>query len=511
MGLSIACSLGSSATKIGADTPIPEPTPTLATNTPQVEPTLSLTPTSFPIEPATDPPACTDQFSTFQRLYEEKEGQGFDLRQVDALLERYKNVCRDQNLPEAEEILGMAMKALEQMRDSSSLSGVPEESLTITPTLSVPATPPATPASLLAPAGRQKIVPPEEGVYLGAYNFEGTGLLNFEEAIGKKVAITGYTPDIKNNGGIENSLPSFDIEGNERWYQKGYLTTYSLETGLGFPDPTFTPQDIIEGRLDNELRQVAQDIARWGRPIFWLYPREPDIQPHIPKAARPGFFHGGGYGPDGLQTGAEIEQMYGEPALYNSYQSPTGTSCDTLGDPFCLDGPERYRDMVRHIHDLVTPIAPNVTWVMGAITQFEIGDYRWWYPGNAYVDWHAIDEYQVVDDPGEPGQPAPTPHFGRSIRSRIDAAMELDPAKPVMILELGGIVHTGSNKDRSQLFHELFQSLKQDYPQVKAFLYFQQGEVTLTKDDPTAAVWRAEMNGPDADWWLSDVQTIPIP
>ena len=253
---------------------------------------------------------------------------------------------------------------------------------------------------------------------------------------------------------------------------------------------------------------MARDIARWGQPIFWLYPREPDLQPF--PGDRAGFFHGGGYGLEGTQTDGEVEELYGVTALYTSYQSPFGTSCDIINESMCLDGPERYRDMVRYIHDIVAPIAPNVTWVMGAITAF--GDYQLWYPGNAYVDWHAVNEYQVIDDPGEPWNPFPEPHFGQNLKKRIESAMELDPTKPVMIVELGGMTYEEeSGVDRSPIFQELFQSLKQDYPQIKAFIYFQLDSATLTVADPAAAVWQAEMNGSEADYWLSNVETSTVP
>jgi hypothetical protein len=442
---------------------------------------------------------CSDQFPFVQQLYEEKQSQGFDLSDVDELLDQYEAACLSGHSGDAAEILFETIEKLERMVAASAVS--PE------------AQPTPTPAQNSAPVvtGRQKIIAPSQGVYLGAYNFEGVGLENFEKAIGRKVALVGYTPDIRNNGGQENARPAFDLAGNERWYQRGYITAYSLETGLGFANPKFTPQDIIAGRLDQELGQVAQDIAGWGRPIFWLYPREPAIQPFVPPD-RDGVFHGGGYGPQGLQTDVEVEQSAGHAALYNNYLSPQGTSCDTVGDVQCLDGPERYKDMVRHIHNLVAPLAPNVTWVMGAISRY--GDYQLWYPGNDYVDWHAIDDYQVVGDPGEPGQLFFEPDFGRDIKGRIEAAMRLDATKPVMIVEIGVDVFEqgqAGDKDRSQVFQKLFQSLKQDFPQVKALYYFQLGAVAITPNDPAAAVWQAEMNGSDAAWWLSEVQTVPIP
>ena len=219
-GLTIACSLGPGATE------------TVLT----------------PIVPSTEDLACTNEFSEFEQLYQEKREQGFDLTQVDEFLELYAEACLDQNFLEATEIIIMATEALEQMGESPSSLNGSQLSPTITPTLPpVSTNHPIEPPSSPSPVEQQKIVPPTKGIYLGAYNFDDNGLSAFEEAIGKKVAILGHSYDIK-DGGTENTLPFFDIAGHERWRQNGYITIYNLETGLEFPNPQFTPQDIIEGR-----------------------------------------------------------------------------------------------------------------------------------------------------------------------------------------------------------------------------------------------------------------------
>ena len=44
-----------------------------------------------------------------------------------------------------------------------------------------------------------KILPPEQGIYLGAYDFKG-GVEAFEQAAGQKVAILGFTASIRDVG-----------------------------------------------------------------------------------------------------------------------------------------------------------------------------------------------------------------------------------------------------------------------------------------------------------------------
>ena len=170
---------------------------------------------------------------------------------------------------------------------------------------------------------------------------------------------------------------------------------------------------MIDGAIDTYLVPMAGDIADWGRPIFWMYPREPCIQP--------GWGYDGGYGPEDDLTEEEAESQ--------------GYSLDgEYGNPDELDGPERYRDMCRHIHDVIAPLAPNITWVMGAIVARFEGACTQWYPGDAYVDRHAIDVYAGY------GDDLPEPrwiYFDETVEPDWSEAFSPAPDKPFMIVELG--------------------------------------------------------------------------
>jgi len=321
------------------------------------------------------------------------------------------------------------------------------------------------------------ISPPNGGVYLGVYNWNGSGVQTFEQAIGRKVAIGN--PYSINDGGTENRWPSFDIAGHEKNWQAGYVTWTGIETGLGvFDDPKFIPQDVIDGKIDSFLVKMAEDIRDWGRPIFWMYPREPSIQP------APGY-DGGGYGPEGNLTREEaINQGYSDRAEY--------------GDPDELDGPERYRDMCRHIHDVMAPIAPNITWVMGAVVARTEGAYSKFYPGDDYVDWHALDIYAG----GEENVP-----FVDIIEPDWTEALSINPDKPVIIVEFG-IGLRGIN-DRSQWSNDFFQAVKTTHKQLGAFIYWQfpGSGFEIMSGDPCADDWYNELNGIDSAWWHSSIVT----
>ena len=361
-----------------------------------------------------------------------------------------------------------------------------------------------------------KILAPDKGVYLGAYDFGGDGIKTFEQAIGTKVAIGN--PSYINDGGTENTLPCFDTAGHERAYQEGYTTTYEIEAALGCDKagwctkPLFTPQDIINGKIDNELKQVAQEIKKWGRPIFWLYPREPLPQPG------PGY-DGGGYGPKGTETSQEVAgrttcqkvpgtpgEGYVCPALYNNY------GCSTVGDAMCLDGPERYRDMNKHIHDVVESVAPNhLTWVMGANTGWQKGQYKMFYPENKYVDWHAFDRYEGGEDLSQFD-----PYNSWSKHILWDEALSLGD-KPIMILEFGVYKKSGERLNNREKWFKAFLNDVRTNPKMKnlkAFMYWQVHDTRIESSDLATQAWQQEIKA-HPNFWLSSVKTggvaIPTP
>ncbi len=244
---------------------------------------------------------------------------------------------------------------------------------------------------------------------------------------------------------------------------------------------------------------MAIDIAEWGRPIFWIYPREPSLQPGIG-------YDGGGYGPDGILTRKQAnDEGYG---LYDQY-----------GSPGKLDGPERYVDMCRHVHNMISSEAPNITWVMGAIAARFDGAYAQWYPGDDYVDWHAIDVYYPGDSPVALSNKT----FAEVVEPVWSEAISINPDKPFMIVELGIMNQllseneqnlSGHVFDRSTWFQDFFQAAKTTHKELGAFIYWQDFKhnqkfraATINKDDPTAGVLYDEMNGSESDWWHSEIFT----
>lgn len=95
-----------------------------------------------------------------------------------------------------------------------------------------------------------------------------------------------------------------------------------------FDNPKFTSQDVIQWKIDSYLIKMAEDIRDWGRPIFWMYPREPSIQP------APGY-DGGGYGPNGNMTRGEVIKFAGSAIMPNTETQQSLTDRNVIS--ICAD------------------------------------------------------------------------------------------------------------------------------------------------------------------------------
>jgi hypothetical protein len=254
---------------------------------------------------------------------------------------------------------------------------------------------------------------------------------------------------------------------------------------------------------DNILINMATSIKSFGKPIFWEYQREPTIQP------APGF-DGGGYGQNGDKLSSQVvpeSQTNLNPELYKYY------SCTDINNIMCLDGPERYRDASRHIHDVVEGVCKDcVTWVQGAAIGRNAGEYKKYYIGDAYVDWHALDVYPYYDC----SQKAIVP-FDINIEPDWSEAIATSN-KPIMFVEFGvsksqaGEADNSnscalSNMDRTAGFNDFFSKVKTSHTQLKAFLYWQSNDDFTTgvvPSDIDAQVWKNEMSA-NPNFWISNV------
>jgi hypothetical protein len=117
----------------------------------------------------------------------------------------------------------------------------------------------------------------------------------------------------------------------------------------------------------------------------------------------------------------------------------------------------------RHVHDIFTQVgATNVTWVWCPNVEplRKVMRYQRLYPGDAYVDWTALDGYNQT------GRQSFRWLFGRSYRELVRIA----PRKPILIAETSS-VEGGSIPKPTWVTDALGNRLPREFPQVKAVMW----------------------------------------
>ncbi len=330
-----------------------------------------------------------------------------------------------------------------------------------------------------------KVVPSQEGIYAGLYNIGDTpaGYAEMADVLGGPPSIVLAFHDW-NAAGIEASKPILQdllapMEGESTgsvlgfaeqiarngsvlvlvWDPITYLVEHSGYTFLpGGPNSPITFDEVLSGMYDDYIRTVARQIKAFGGPIM--------ISPFGEYNAI-GFC---AFGPEGNEF-----------ILTASGGDLTGQH----GDPNVPDGPERVRDVHRHIVDVFDEEnVTNVTWFMYSHTAYlnpadldpaEIAvlDFvhpRHYYPGDAYVDWIGNSAYVSNDNPEL--------DLEFAIGHVIDAYDAMGVDKPFFLTEFG-VTESGTDSRADRITRVLtqevprFQSIKAvtfaDAPLFEAF------------------------------------------
>jgi mannan endo-1,4-beta-mannosidase len=144
--------------------------------------------------------------------------------------------------------------------------------------------------------------------------------------------------------------------------------------------------------------------------------------------------------------------------------------------------PADYVAAWRHVHDIfIGAGATNVTWVWCPnIEPFrKVLRYERLYPGDAYVDWTALDGYN------QNGRESFRSLFGRSYRELARIA----PSKPILIAETSSI--EGGRIAKPTWISDALSRLPHEFPQVKGFLWMN---------------WRIDERG---DWRNWQIESSP--
>lgn len=319
-----------------------------------------------------------------------------------------------------------------------------------------------------------KVVADPERVYAGYYNIGGISD-GYDEIVDKSA---GNAPAIVftfhdwNRAGVEAIDPVLNsfhdpLESNDEsplelaerisadgsvlavaWDAIGYIVEHpEYFTGGGTQPIQWA--DVFAGEYDPYIRSVAQEIKQFGKPIMLSVAGEYNAIGYA------------GFGPEGN-------------ALITAFDSESDRK-SYYGDPNIPDGPERTRDLFRHVIDIFREEdVSNVTWFMYSHTAYMNPDDldeaeravldelhpRHYYPGDDYIDWIGNSAYVSADDPEQ--------DLGFALDAVIQAYGEFTD-KPFFIPEFG--VTTAAGVNRSDRMRELFGEEIPGIPEIDAFAF----------------------------------------
>lgn len=302
---------------------------------------------------------------------------------------------------------------------------------TVAPTIAA-----ATPTSVrCTPAPRVASVP--DGIALGVWAprvpWEWHNLDEYVRQVGKEPAVVMWYHDWVHGG--------FYATGMNEIVNRGAMPLVTWEpwdyTG-GLIQPDFTLRRIANGAHDDYVRQYARSAAAWCRPFY-------------------------------LRFGHEM----------NGDWYPWGARVNG-------NSPADYVAAWRHLYDIFQQEgATNVRWVWSPNYDYPgLTPLDRLYPGDAYVDWVAMDGYnQGTAAPQSGAQHA----AGRGWQSVDDIfastykILTVLTNKPIMIAETGS-AEAGGDK-AAWLTQGFTHDIPEHFPRVRAVVYFNQ-------NDTASADWR---------------------
>ena len=253
--------------------------------------------------------------------------------------------------------------------------------------------------------------------------------------------------------------------------------------------------DIINGGWDPYIINMAQEIKKWGKPVMLElhYEFNADTQ----TTGGPNAF-----GPDGETNFFDIcnpdlvyEKFLHPEIISRMFLADTQKSlsdptyiiydCDDLYDKYgshqIPDGPERARDMLRHVHDVFDQLdVTNVTWFAHSIGNYGSPsdrkahlwnklDYYW--PGDNYIDWVGTSAYytSVKDDPLEIDIVKDTGTFHAAVSWFYKLYNNSKwKNKPVMLVEFGYKGEGGQQETIKKIFGDY---LINEFPAIKGVIF----------------------------------------
>jgi hypothetical protein len=263
------------------------------------------------------------------------------------------------------------------------------------------------------------------GVAVGAWNpglpEDLTDLYDYQNEVGRKPSVVlwyqswGPAAEAAFCKSCAQKLKSGGYEQVVTWEPQDYR--------YGADQPDYDLDSIIDGTHDAYIKQYADDIKASGVPVYLRL----------------------------------MHEMNGDWYPY--------------GDGVNGNTPDEYKKAWIHVHDLFEAEgATNVKWVwcpnVDAPNWRATHSMSSFYPGDAYVDWVALDGYNwssVHDDPWL--------SFDQIFSGSYSEITSVAPTKPLMVVETASEELGG---DKAQWIKDLEADIKSKYPKIEALIWFNQ-------------------------------------
>lgn len=262
-------------------------------------------------------------------------------------------------------------------------------------------------------------------------------------------------------------------------YAKAYLQDY--EKGIKI-------QDVITGRWDEYIKKFAHQIKQYGKPIMIELLNEFDGTTVNNSASM--VFGKEGNTPVYKMLTPEILRKYDDKLSFADLKTNFPELFNNYGDSSIPDGPERVRDMWKHVHDIFDEYeVSNVTWFQHTATAhgyprsflgevWNEMDYYWltnapwnkmsyYWPGKNYIDWIGSSVY--YNDISKNPLKRDSFHFAFSwFYKQLEESSWKDT--PILLLEFA----YKKNENKKNVIKKVFGDyINNDFPGIAGFFYLE--------------------------------------
>lgn len=237
---------------------------------------------------------------------------------------------------------------------------------------------------------------------------------------------------------LSNKQINYEIDYFEKLTDKKHaLYVYNLKLGDEFPTDW-----------------VLSCIARMKTPSIFIKPQN-DYNMYDKKL---------------LEKTAKQFSLFDVPIFVHFYPSPSTNNYNA----------ENYKEFYKEAYRVFKQYAPNVAFVF-TIKNFEVVDYKNYYPGDNFVDWVGLNIYEKIESKEN--------IYGDDIFSSIDFFYyTFQKTKPIMISQFA-VSHYNNDtntyyaKEAKDEINRVYNTILNSYPRIKAISYLDIDTMVLQSDN----------------------------